>query len=579
MKRLMAALLALTVVLSLCACSDKSLSEALGDVLQDELKDRDDGPADVGGPSDSEGPAGGSGAEYFDHDIWRGDTDYSDMVYEQCHIQDFEAYTAPIYDFAENGGSQEDYDQADFELFNELYRIYTMYTIVSNGTYADASNDILAEEAIYAADVYSKARDEAMLALQALANSQNAELMESSYGDVLIAYIKSYTPNEDEEDELTARENELMAQYYSLMSSEEPDLDEVGRVFVELVNIRRRQAELAGAGSYADYAYGSFYGKDYSPEDAKVVWQGAKEYFSPLVLKYGSGIVDEADTLEEDKSFDCSVERVLEALGSAAGSLSGELTEAHRYLTDYHLYDIGPSAKKADEGFTVFLYYYNEPYIFNSASGTFYDYLDMMHEFGHFVSWYYCPSSLLFGIADNDLSELQAQGMEVAMSYRFGDLFGAQRGDVMADWALLDLALSIVDGAMYDEFQQRVYAEPDLTPEKVDEIYATLYEEYGFSPYDGYEREWMFVGHNFSNPFYYISYAVSALGALEINELMDADFDAGLDKYLTVLSMDPEVWYYSEAIEEAGLSDIFDIDSYGPIAEALGHALGDGAAA
>ena len=72
--------------------------------------------------------------------------------------------------------------------------------------------------------------------------------------------------------------------------------------------------------------------------------------------------------------------------------------------------------------------------------------------------------------------------------------------------------------------------------------------------------------HNFDYPFYYISYAVSALGALEIYSLMQTDFDAAADKYLYVCSMNTEYYYYSEALEEADFADIFDIRSFADIA-------------
>ena len=132
---------------------------------------------------------------------------------------------------------------------------------------------------------------------------------------------------------------------------------------------------------------------------------------------------------------------------------------------------------------------------------------------------------------------------------------------------------SVVDGALYDEFQQRVYAEPSLTVDRVNEIYAELYEEYGYEPYEGYETEWMGISHNFESPFYYISYAVSAVGALELYNLMEDSFEQGVDKFLTICAMDTEYYYYSEALAEAGLRDIFDADTYSAIAQELDESL------
>jgi oligoendopeptidase F len=159
--------------------------------------------------------------------------------------------------------------------------------------------------------------------------------------------------------------------------------------------------------------------------------------------------------------------------------------------------------------------------------------------------------------------------MEIIFSFFYNDLFGEDTGKVMRDDLLLNMIFSIVDGAMYDEFQQRVYSEPELTSEKVRSIFDEVYRSYGYSTYDGYENEWIGISHNFENPFYYISYAVSAVGALEIYQLCCEDMVAGVNKYLSVEALDSEVYYYSEAIDEAGLSDIFDISTYSDIADAL----------
>ncbi len=103
----------------------------------------------------------------------------------------------------------------------------------------------------------------------------------------------------------------------------------------------------------------------------------------------------------------------------------------------------------------------------------------------------------------------------------------------------------------------------------MDEIYAALYEEYGYNPYFGYEREWMQVSHNFEDPFYYISYGVSALGALELWTLAREDWDAAVDRYLTACAMDTEELYYSEALSELGLGSVFESETYRDVAETV----------
>lgn len=561
-RRALAVLLLMSMLLSLAGCSGRSFYDVLEELIQGPGKKPVFGDVDI---ADREG--------YFPDDVWRADTDYGDMAYEHYDLESLKPYTDAIYGFAENGGDPEEYEEADYQLWDQLYYVYTLYVLASNKSYADAGNAELSQEAAYALETYYDAYDQFMLALRAMARSDNRALMEDSYGRDFVEVVSAYEPSTEEADELTRRENALVSRYYAAVAAPEPDEGELGEIFVELVEVRNAIARAAGYESYAAYAYDGIYIKDYTPQDAQAVWQGAREYIAPVVWSYAGSVTDRAALLEADGSFDCSPEAVLEALGQGAAKISGEVYAAYEYLTRRGLYDIEPSQKKAEVGFTTFLNYYNEPFIFNAPYGNFYDYLDMMHEFGHFVNYFYYPSGLVYSLPDNDLSELQSQGMTTVMTYLFDDIFGPERGDVMRDEVLLELALAVIDGALYDEFQQRVYAEADLTPERVNEIYAQVYAQYGYNTYDGYETEWMYISHNFESPFYYISYAVSALGALEINQLCESDFETGVDKYLTVLSMDPEVWYYSEALKDAGLRDIFDPDTYAAAARALEDAL------
>lgn len=576
LKRTAAAILAFIMIFTLGGCGTSFL-EALGNALNDRIKDPDGAhdrwDRDEEQGDEEENPSTPADGDYFTGNPWRGDADYSEMEYSTYDIEDFTALTEPIYEMAENGGTEDEFAEADFLVYDELMYIYTLYTLISIESYKDASDQAAAEETVRALETYYKAYDEYMLAMRALAESDHAELMEASYGDTAISYFLFYEPSTDEDMELVNRESRLVQEYYTLMNEDEPDLDAVGKLYVELVELRKTIAEMAGYSSYADYAYEVSFSKDYSPEDAETVWRGAKEYFVPLLARYGADVFGRSEELYYSDDLDCSPERVLDALGKGAEIISPELREAYDYMTEHGLCDISQDPQKADLGFTTVLYYYNEPFIFNSATGTYADYSDLFHEFGHFTNYYYIQSDLIFGMPDNDLSELQSQGLEVLFTFIYDELFEEEVADIMRDDLLLEMAMSVVEGALYDEFQQRVFAEEELTPERVNEIYAELYREYGYVPYEGYEYEWTRVIHNFEAPFYYISYAVSALAALEINDLCLESWERGVDKYLTVASMDTEAYYYSEALEEAGLSDTFDVSSYSEIAEGLMAAI------
>lgn len=563
-KRLMSLLLCAAMLLPLCACAATqprgSVTSGQGTASSPEL------------PHGTITPATGD-KTYF-QDVWHGDAKYSARDYEHYELEWLDEYLDPIYALAENGGTNDEFSGADLDLTDELYYIHTMLSYVMLQNSADPDNESIADELLYMQEIYYTALDEYWNVMHAMAVSPYASIMEDAYYPDAIDGFREYEPVEgDSELESYSAENSLINEYYRLMAQDEIDYDAVGQVFIDLVELRR--ASVAGSAwydSYAEYVYESYYGRDYTPEGVRAVWQGAKEYIVPVMARYADGIYDEVDLLMSSNAVDYSSAAIINNMDKILPRVSDELYTAFRYMVDYRLCDISHDPRKANTGYTTILYYLNEPYIFNAAYDEFYDYTDTFHEFGHFVNYFYTMSDLLFGLSDNDLSELQSQGMELMFTHYYDEIFG-EYADTALGYLLLNMIYSIVDGALYDEFQQRVYAEENLTVERVNEIYAGLYEEYGYEPYDGCETEWMGVSHNFDNPFYYVSYAVSAVGALELYKLMDDNWEQGLDKFLTVLAMDTEIYYYSEAIEEAGLRDLFALDTYSAIAGQLEESL------
>lgn len=557
MRRILAFLLAAVLAFGLCGC---------------ERAKKDTGGTLTPVERDGEKTAQKTGKTYFNHDTWRGDVKFADMEYEHYEKDWFDEYTAPLYELAEKGGSEEDFEEPYYDLENELLYVYLMGQLADIATSRDPSDEAMTEEYLYSQDLYYRLLDEYMKALRTVAQSDHKAVMQSVFGDDHIAYFSRYEDVTEEDLMSYGEEDALSSAYYAEIASADPDEAAIGEVYVGLVKLRQEEAAYYGYDNFADYAYENYYYKDYTPADAQTIWQGVKTYFVPLAQRYSDDMYDGMAAIMDDSRFDTGADAVLAALDDVLPDFSWELYEAYRYMAENGLCDIEHDDLKSATGYTVTLYYVNEPYIFNGAYGEFYDYTDMFHEFGHFANAYYTMPDLLFGYSDNDLCELQAQGMEVMMTHYYDRIFGGHADDALG-YVLMNMIYSVIDGAMYDEFQYRVYAEKDLTPQRVNEIFAEVYESYGYEPYDGCETEWMGVGHNFEQPFYYISYSVSALGALELYDLMADDWDTAVDRYLTVLAMDPELYYYSEALEEAGLADIFEADTYSRIAESIERAF------
>ena len=196
----------------------------------------------------------------------------------------------------------------------------------------------------------------------------------------------------------------------------------------------------------------------------------------------------------------------------------------------------------------------------------------MFHEMGHYANAFYQENSLNAS-DDLDLAEVQSQGLELLSTKFYPDLFGEGLADKLEFSLVYRMLYTILSGCLYDEFQQRVYAESDLTPERCCEIYMELLENYGLETETDSDIDWMDVPHNFEDPFYYLSYAVSAIGALNIYTLLQQDEEAAMDTYLSICAMSLSQYSFQDAMQDAGFSDPFADSFFKDFSEQIDTAL------
>ena len=112
-----------------------------------------------------------------------------------------------------------------------------------------------------------------------------------------------------------------------------------------------------------------------------------------------------------------------------------------------------------------------------------------------------------------------------------------------------------------------------MTLEEMHALYGRLMKEYGISElYLVPEEYWVCVPHTFQSPMYYISYATSALPALEMWELSLEDYDAARDTYWQLIERSPMA-SFREELASLGLSDPFDSDLVERICIAIEEAV------
>ena len=544
--RILALALVLSMLLGLCGCLPVPL------VRSGETNEAQAQTNEEKAPAQEKAPETLAADGYFTP-LAREALSFDEMTIGEISLDEFTPYAQALTRAAE-AESREAFHRACVKAERMLTRINTAGTLLEIESDRDATDEARSTRADNQVQAYYDAMDLYNRTLCELASGEHAGMLNKEFAAWQIEYFRSYDAESSAQSlELTGREAQLVSQYALCASQEKTDYEALTEIYLQLVSVRAQMAELAGAASYPEYAYSALYSRDYTPVDAQKIWKTAKEDFAPLLQKYTDSLT-QALWKEDLSAGECTEERIAQALCYGASRMSPEIRQAAEYLLDHRLYDISYDRKKLLTGYTTYLYSFDVPFIFNCPDGSYTDYTDMFHEFGHWVAGYYHGSDPFYGVTDFDLSELQSQGMEVMFLQFYDELFG-DTAQVLRGETLLNLVYSVVTGAMYDEFQQRVYLEPDLNKERLLEIFREVYESYGFEPYDGYEYEWADVIHNFQQPLYYISYAVSAIPALELYVQSTESPNEAMDTYLRVAGMSDEEYYLTDALRETGLSN------------------------
>ena len=315
----------------------------------------------------------------------------------------------------------------------------------------------------------------------------------------------------------------------------------LGAHYLKMVELNKQVALTNGYSDFADYAYELLYQRDYTKEDIREFYAGVKEEIVPvrnaLVDLYLSRLVP----LAEPFGWDYAGDVALNLMEPYVALLSDEMYESFRYMRDHGLYDSGWNDLKTDQGYTTELLSYAAPFFFNAPYGGPEDLSTAIHEFGHYNNAYWTDPGWYQGDKPLDICEVHSQALELLFTKFYPEFFGEYSDDMLVRSLYSIITASIINGALYDELQQYVYATPGVTLEQINRKYCRLCREYGVIEPDDPRTEmygWVDVSHSFVSPFYYISYAVSAAGAFAFWLEAQDDYFAAVDDYLRFTALD-----------------------------------------
>ena len=355
---------------------------------------------------------------------------------------------------------------------------------------------------------------------------------------------------------------EREAAWREVMARFAQDRSALDELFLRMLPLRRQLAANAGLSDYREFmwrAYGRF---DYRPEDCLAFHAAIEAEIVPLARKLlerrrvwlglnelrpwdldvdplNRAPLRPFDTPEE---LEAGVSRMMHQLDPALGKDFDLLREGSL--------DLGSRANKAPGGYCEFFPVSGRPYIFMNAVGTHDDVNTLLHESGH--SFHALASSRAHNLVWNhwspmEFAEVGSMAMELLaapyLEEGHGGFYGHEEAGRARASHLEGAVLFLPYMAVVDAFQHWLYTTPeDVTPTSMDAQWTRLWERFmPVTDWSGLETQrasgWQRKQHIFQNPFYYVEYGLSQVGAFQVwrNSLSDAP--AALAAYRAALAL------------------------------------------
>ena len=475
---------------------------------------------------------------------------YEDMVYSRPNPAAVEQALAEACQAAAGTDVEQILEKvyAFYDAYDSFYTNYSLADLHYSGDLTDTY-----WEAEYGSCVENSAAVDAALEklYYALAASPCRDALESDdyFGP---GFFESYDGENLWNDEYTAmleQEASLENRYYTLAAQAQTgggDFYENGGnemidLLAELIALRQQMAAYWGYDSYVEFAFDSYYSRDYTIGQISDYLGEIRQELVTLYRKLNrSDVWDEGyRPSTEENTFDY-VSRMARKMG-------GTMAQAFDLLRDAGLYDIRYGRNKFDASFEVYLASYGEPFVFMNPSGTVYDCLTFAHEFGHFCNDFASGGSG----AGIDVMEVFSQGMEYLSLCYAGQNSGLTRLK-MAD------SLSLyVEQAAFSDFEMGMYglSGADLCAEGLRALYDQVAQRYGFDSAGYDNREFVTINHFYTSPMYIISYVVSNDAALQLYQMEQDEAGAGLR--CLAENLDTPCVYFLEFLDTAGLESPF----------------------
>ncbi|MEA4890234.1 MAG: M3 family oligoendopeptidase [Clostridiaceae bacterium] len=264
------------------------------------------------------------------------------------------------------------------------------------------------------------------------------------------------------------------------------------------------------------------------------------------------------------------------AAGRVMSRLTGQDPSFLQIMVDGGYLDVAARPEKVQGGYCETLYEPAMPFILLNAAGTAQDVSTLVHETGH-------AYAALCSLKDQKLLEYHHPTLETCeihstameyLTYPYMDVFFGAAAPAYRQMHLTQALLFLPYGCLVDEFQHRIYDEPQLSAAGRNQIWLELEKkyqpdlDYEQAPFFSEGRAWQKKEHVYTSPFYYIDYVLAQLAALDLWRTARSDAPAAWAKYDRLCGLGGTDTFL-HLLQQAGLPSPFDTGTIKRLAYAV----------
>lgn len=359
---------------------------------------------------------------------------------------------------------------------------------------------------------------------------------------------------------------------YSEMLKIQPQLDSI---YDELVKIRTNIAVTLGYPNFVQMGYDRMGRTCYNPKDIEKYRSFVLKYVTPkgklikekLQKMQQLDAVFHYDTLifsDGNPTPKTSPEKMIADAQIMYNELSPETGVFFKSMQDKEMLDLLNRENKSPGGYCTYIDAVKSPFIFSNFNGTSHDVDVLTHEAGHafqcYCSMHFPLSEYLFPTSES--AEIHSMSMEF-FAWKWVDKFFLQDTEKYKLGHLIKSFLFLPYGVTVDEFQQKVFETPTLTPKERRDLWLeidSIYEPWikvDNEPFLENGGKWQRQSHIYSMPFYYIDYTLAQLCAFQFYKKMNENMPNAWKDYYELCQKGGSL-NFLELLNISNLSSPFD---------------------